>query len=924
MADPWAQAYKEATGGTTPTAQNAAPGTPDAAPAVPDTSGDAAAIPAPAVPTRSIQSNQPVTPAPLPVPGERPAPAQATPVQPTEDPWQRAYDDLTQSGQYPASPGYGAEANNPNAPLDVQQKYAEAANYQRSLPPADDYLAKSQGQTKLLARDFNKFWARADIGLSDSLVTKIQKFKDKFPGGDLKIVSVPPDLPTSDAGHDILMFRLGPKGQWGRFDAPGLTRGDLADVSGELPGLVASIAASVGTDGLPVLLRSFIVGGSATTGDLLKQGTEAMRGYPLTANDLASRELEMFLANSIGEAGSAAVSLTGRTLFGFGGANTARTAIEANQEASRLSLRPLFAGQLASNPIIRHMMSIAAVKGDTVTSAVEKQLQRVNDVLQGRLDPAILKDALGQLANYDANMRAMLLKQIPGAATDPIAMGDTLKGTWELWNQLSKARVSSAYDAVRKIGNLEYDTTDLKKWANEQLTMAQNGTLTLNSDSRQLLQEMAGLDDILMDKQVPVMDTPGHTIPIRPEDQLMNLRSVAWTISHPKGDVVLQRTDKESGMAAQASKLLYDKLTDPVTGFGTHLTGGDAAEFKAAVDRASAAARDRFKTQESLDAVFSATKREFQPIQVARDLYTAASEDAVWNTYRALKKEGMDSRWDQIVGGWKMNLLDTLNKDGPDEALKYLNGMSARTRALFLPDDGDLVGLRMTLGAMKRFQDINIPALLEQHAEAAKGVLDLVNSGGGKNIRELLRTMDPGTKNTVRMGLLDNLYRADVTGQTMNALLGAKWPNPIRMDKELAKLKATGAANFLTSQDIKDTEGFIKYLYQASPRASVGAGMAGGAAGGEALEILPAAIIHHSLNPLWATLGNVLEGKGGGWFITSGLGRYLLSGRNPGRRGSGLFRYLGLSMANMAVSAAKENNMGQNSLPMDAYKSMTQ
>ena len=108
---------------------------------------------------------------------------------------------------------------------------------------------------------FPDFLKRADLALSQDVKAKIEKFRNYFPEGDLREVTIP----ASTAGRERkeLIFRKSLQEPFKQFDRDffkGPEWGDIADFAGDLPPILGEIAATArmrGANLLPVLGRLF-------------------------------------------------------------------------------------------------------------------------------------------------------------------------------------------------------------------------------------------------------------------------------------------------------------------------------------------------------------------------------------------------------------------------------------------------------------------------------------------------------------------------------------------------------------------------------------------------------------------------------------------------------------------------------------------
>jgi hypothetical protein len=450
------------------------------------------------------------------------------------------------------------------------------------------------------------------------------------------------------------------------------------------------------------------------------------------------------------------------------------------------------------------------------------------------------------------------------------------------------------YAIARSIGNPVFDMRELKDDAFAALKFAKKGARTIDPDTEKVLKSILLLPDKLT--SVRIKGRGGAFEEIRGEEILSDLRTSLYQISHPQPGQPFRTTDAmkfASELSEKAWVAFYNPINiDQLPGYRKAWT--DAADM----------ATERFKQIELFDALVALRTREFNPMAVAQRMFSASGggDTIVRELYRALRDQGLSSRWKPIQEGFRSEMIRTAILDGADAAIHTLNRFQPRTLARLM-GTSELKDFRAGLAEWSKLTSLGIKDKIKKQTSDANMVLSIVASGNRDAMKALLRSAPPGSdlRRSIQAGLLDKLVTLTDPINVPGRLQGKRMLNPEKVYDMMEKLREMDADQFIEPENIEFVRGLINYMYQTGTGLDFSAGLAGGSAAGQIGSIVtePKSAIMTMLHT--GMLGRVLASN-------TRWGRSLLVGLWPGEKhGPTFMRTFGAMAADVAKTLEEEN-----------------
>lgn len=743
----------------------------------------------------------------------------------------------------------------------------------------ESFLAEQVGQEGLGEPGLDELGFRADLGLSDTFEEQQTKFLDRFPDGDFVFV---PGIPREIAGGQTLrsptiLFRRTPSEQYAELDAHVLESieimGDIADMSGEAPGVILETGAAIMTRGASLIRSLTAMFAANVTGELLKEGVEELRGFQLESPGqvITRAVIEGGIATA---SGAAADTLIGGPLnFARGsamlrlrpGAESAQVAAEA------LGVDRLLPTQVANSPIIRKIGNQIAGTVQSVNDWVNRQynqsvsaLTRLRRPFLARLltdDPMVLRD-----------LHQEAVDQVLTAArtSDPsLSFTGTVVGQGIVeYDELASLAINRAYTAARKIAAPTFDTASMKAVADEILQGTQTRTVRGGAQTidpiNPRLQEIANQIKAA-DPNLPTMNA-GQLNEADSVAQLRAWRSQLWEMKTPNPGELFRTEHRQ---AARLFNAVDSVLRNP--------NNADPA-FLSAWMTANDMARGRFDTLEKLIIVEAG--RTETPALLARKLIQPDQVDNL----RILKEtmlEGPEgaARWEQFRTGSRAFFLQDRNVHNLNNLLDTFDDETLN----IILNRAEVRDLRRIATEVERIDAMGLPAIAARQSNAADAIQEAVRSGNTRQVQDLtnlVKSLNPDDPRRldIRAGLIENIYR-----DVVETKAGVQAVNSQRLAATLTELRESGAIDLLTPDDIRILEQLDEVVAFLPPAGDMGASLeaASVAAAGRGV---PRALATGDMASIWSFTGEMVELTGIGRMFTSETLQRIVLGTGPVKR----------------------------------------
>lgn len=673
----------------------------------------------------------------------------------------------------------------------------------------------------------------------DDPVERQKAFVQEFPEGQL----------TTQPVFGTEVFRTGPDQPFRPVDRPFFakagslgefaseTAGDIADLAGQVPSLAGEALATVATRGGSFLPRIAKIGAGGALGEATRQTAQSLAS---TQADALKSQADQIIGAGIqgaigGAAGSAIAGVSNLVFRGRGLARISEPAEQALQASQRLAPEtPLLPQQLTDIPIITTLGKQAQSLLPTVT----RYIQRQQDTLAQQLRDAPNQQDLAQVIPRSVNALNQASDEIVRAAqkrpTELRAGGRALQQGVQAWEVQSGRQVDELYSLAREQGEPTFD-----------LARVNEAIQTLEGRTRpaQLLEGgLAPTNPIDPKVQAWIdrfraFDPQGLGL-----DELKGLRSQLH-------DLTLVGPEGAREAQLQARRLfgaMTETMENPVSG-ATDL-------FR----RANQAAAIRFGTREKL-AVINVAKSE-TPSELAARLAQPGQLDNLVVLRQILNREapGKYEKFQKafLSSALKSGLKGTL--DAFDD--KTLNLLIDPRKQRFWRQAGE---------ALDRLQRTGIADTAQQQA-AVRPFINQLFGDGSANIRNLKFLINSrGGPNTdfgksIRSAVLD-----EIGNRVIRRERGFLTIDPNAFDSTLRDFRGRGILDLVTKRDVGLLDDLQKTLEFRGARP--------GADAGTSLQKAEAVAGLRSLSA--DAIQTILENVGTGRFLTSKVGRTLLTGK---------------------------------------------
>ena len=739
-----------------------------------------------------------------------------------------------------------------------------------------EFLAGQVGQESLGEPGMQDLRVRADLGLSDTFEEQRTKFLDKFPDGDFVFVPrIPSDVTSRAFQGATILFRRTPGEQFAELDAQILEStevlGDIADMAGEAPGMVAEGVAAVLTRGGSVVRSLIAMFAANLGGELLKEGVEELRGFQLeSVGQVVSRGvLEAGIAAA---AGGIMETLVGGPLnFARGSAMlTLRPGAESAQaSAAALGMDRLLPTQVANSPIIRKIGNQLAGTIQTVNDWVVRQHNQAVSALTRLRRPDLARlltddpDVLGELHQEAIDQVVLAARR-----SDPsLSMTGTQVGVGIVeYDELASTVVNRAYTNARNTGTPEFDIAPADAVAREVLEGVQGRTAAggvqrldpIDPRLEAIAKQIRGSDPDLPTMNAGTINAADSVA------QLRAWRSQLWELKTPNPGELFRQDHRQAARLFNAvdSVLRNPANADPV--------------FTAAWRAANNLARGRFDTLEKLIIVEAG--RTETPALLARKLIQPDQVDNL-TLLRETIQEGPDgiARWGQFQEGARAFFLQDRNVHNLNNLLDTFDNETLNV----LMNRAEVRDLRRIAGQVEVIDRIDLPGIAARQSDAASAIREALRSGNTRQVQDLTNIVkslnpDDARRLDIRAGLIENIYN-----DVIDTELGFNVVNADRLNSVLSELRRADAIDLLTPNDVRVLERLDEVVPFLPSRGDMGASLeaASVAAAGRGL---PRAVVTGDVSSILAFTGEMIELVGLGRMFTSETFQKIALGRSGG------------------------------------------
>lgn len=663
------------------------------------------------------------------------------------------------------------------------------------------FLARQVGQETLGPPGLDDMSLRADLGLSDTFEEQQLKFLDRFPEGDFVFVPGVPETVSRVGRGSTILFRRTPTEPYAELDARVLENvevlGDIADLSGEAPGVLLETGAALATRGASLVRQLTAMFAANMAGELMKEGVEELRGFQLESPGavIGRAGTEAGIATLSG--GAADVILGGPLRFARGSAflRLRPGAEQAQAAADALGVDRLLPTQVANSPIIRKIGNQLAGTTQAVNDWVTRQHNQAVSALTRLRRPDLARMLSDDPQNL-IDMHDQAVDQIVAAARrgEPtLSVSGTALGQGIVeYDELASTLVNRQYDLARQIETPTFDTASVKAVADDVLTgtqvSPQIGTQMLRADPldprvQDIAEQIRAADPNLPTTNAGTVNEADSVA------QLRAWRSQLWDLKTPNPGEIFRQQHRD---AARLFSAIDQVLKNPTNASPSFLT---------AWTQANDLARGRFDTLEKI-IITQAGKTE-APAQLARKLIQPDQVDNL-RLLRDTIMEGPEGvrRWEQFRAGARgffledrnvhnlNNLLDTFDQDTLSQIM----------------NQAEIRDLRRIATQVEQIDAIGLPGIAQRQSDAASAIQEAVRNGNTRQISDLvdvvegLRPDDP-RRLDMRAGLMENIYR-----DVVNDELGFNVVDSGKLTSTLQELRRTGALDLLTPDDVRVLE----------------------------------------------------------------------------------------------------------------------
>jgi len=333
----------------------------------------------------------------------------------------------------------------------IEQKFQGKQGMTHTPPtPVRDLISRQLGAEVRNESDI-PFLKRADLGLTDTPGEFDTKFKALFPDYELQRVPAGKGLRSAE-----LVYRKPGEEFYRRYDEPGLSFGDVADMSGVAP----EIAMGLGAMAIPGMRESYGINilkaaTGAASGYLAKEGVEEARGYQQEpVSDVLGRAAMIAgLDATLG-----AIPWAGSAIRGAKGQASAGIRTDAQKIQAMLDQNPGFESIMGvqanpSSPLADRLFRQSASTSPDLKAKLERQevalvdaVEQMGEAYTGKLGSQLRRLGRNSISSTE---RDILKRYGVKTAAGPERVGKAAQDALEDFNTGSRAAINEAYGKVR-------------------------------------------------------------------------------------------------------------------------------------------------------------------------------------------------------------------------------------------------------------------------------------------------------------------------------------------------------------------------------------------------------------------------------------------------------------------------------------------
>jgi len=641
---------------------------------------------------------------------------------------------------------------------------------------------------------------RFDLSFSDTFEEKRVKFMDKFPDGEFLQVREAPEVLGEQApgafntgrGDVSILFRTNLDEPLARLDAPAFEAfeplGDLADLAGTIPSVVAEIAFTRGGALISQVLRA---AAASTGGELLKEGVEALRGFSReTLPELFGRTAIQAAGAGVGTALSVAVTGPLNAFRGKSLVDVSPGGREAISAARELDVPGLLPTQVATSPLLRRIGDQSQATVSTMVNYVREQNNATVRSLLRLGDKDLAKFAQGDLLDLHEQASRQAVRAAEQYSASGVALTDktlseggrALQQGIREYEDLSQAIVTKAYKTAQEIEEPSFDISPLRETAKDIADGPQFLVNTPGPDdtvTQSAVQAGASLEGELASAVAIIRDmddaiaAPGTSS----IEALTALRQTLWELKTPAPGEIMRAANKQ---AARLYGAITQVLNNPTNA---------APGFTEAWQTARKAAAERFSTMERI--IVTQAGRSETPAQLAVRLAKPNQADNL----RSLKAAIPADKWSQFQ---ESSMADMVSARRAGRLTDDLDAFDADTlNELFTPRQQSV--LRSVAGNLDTIKAAKIPEVAAQQAQASATIQAMLGQPGSRQAEvfsQLLSTASEGQARSIRAAIIENVISRSTRVVDNNRIIDAD-----AFKAAVSDLREAGVWKALTPED---------------------------------------------------------------------------------------------------------------------------